>query len=191
MRIRNDEEESTLASVRVFLDYIRQNYGETLKRVANLVSNSEITFDLMYAIHIPGTICIHQCAVTREPRALRLLSSQMMSDNCGQLYYLTLEGLEASSNEDDDDEEPENKGWTTNHVKGNEGNERRKTANGTARLGMTEVHLIVREFEGVEKIYELSRLSNPPLRMPLVPDSLQFCREYIEQLTAQGEGYAS
>ena len=61
-----------------------------------------------------------------------------------------------ATNEDDDDEEPENKGWTTNHVKGNEGNERRKTANGTARLGMTEVHLIVREFEGVEKIYEQS-----------------------------------
>lgn len=45
--------------------------------------------------------------------------------------------------------------------------------------------------KGVQKIYELTRLANPPLHMPLGKDSVGFIREYAAGLTKTVEEYAS
>lgn len=45
--------------------------------------------------------------------------------------------------------------------------------------------------KGVHKIYELSQLSNPPLRLPLGPDGVKFVRDHIAELSAEVDKYAS
>ena len=49
---------------------MRKNYRQTLARIASLVSHGEITFDLLYAILVPGTVIVRRCPTTRETRAV-------------------------------------------------------------------------------------------------------------------------
>ena len=45
--------------------------------------------------------------------------------------------------------------------------------------------------KGVEKLYELSLLDSPPLRLPLGPDGVQWVREHIASLSTDVDKYAS
>ena len=45
--------------------------------------------------------------------------------------------------------------------------------------------------KGVQRIFDLTRLSDPPLRMPLGKDSVGFIRGYAAELTNMVEEYAS
>ncbi|RDX50936.1 NAD(P)-binding protein [Lentinus brumalis] len=45
--------------------------------------------------------------------------------------------------------------------------------------------------KGVQKIYELTQLDNPPLRMPLGKDSVNFIQQFAAELTKSAEEYAS
>ncbi len=45
--------------------------------------------------------------------------------------------------------------------------------------------------KGVQKIYELSQLSDPPLRLLLGKDSNAYIGEYLEQVTREMKEYAS
>lgn len=45
--------------------------------------------------------------------------------------------------------------------------------------------------KGVEKVWELTRLENPPYHLPLGKDSLKFLKDKGEELTKAVEGYAS
>ena len=101
-QIRTEEEEAVLASVGVLLDYMRKNYRQTLARIDSLLSHSEITFDLMYAILIPGTVFVYPCSVTRELRAMRLEAGRLGVDQCGRpCYQLLLEGIDSAQGEYD------------------------------------------------------------------------------------------
>ena len=99
-----EEESRVLASLSVFLDYIRKNYRQTLARIASLVEHSEITFDLLYAILVPGTIFLRRDPITRETRAMRLVTASKGQNSCGPYYSLCLAGLEASAGDDDADD---------------------------------------------------------------------------------------
>ena len=44
--------------------------------------------------------------------------------------------------------------------------------------------------KGVQKIYELTQLADPPLHLPLGLDSVRFVREYISELSREVEQYA-
>ena len=45
--------------------------------------------------------------------------------------------------------------------------------------------------KGVEKLYELSLLEEPPRRLPLGPDRVQWVREHIASLSTDVDRYAS
>ena len=92
-----------LKSLGVLLAHMRKHYKQTLARIASLVGNQEITFDLLYAILLPGTVIIRRCPVTRETRALKLLASYQCTNGCGQKYWsLDCEYLEFATGEDED-----------------------------------------------------------------------------------------
>ena len=76
---RTEEEQCALLSLRVLLDHLRQNYGQTLSGISGLLANDSITFDLLYTILIPGTIFLQQCPTTHELQALRLRTTRKSS----------------------------------------------------------------------------------------------------------------
>ena len=100
---------------------------------------------------------MHACPVTNEPRALRLLASRKASDQSGPCYVLTLEGLEALPANGSSDSG--GKRWTAGLEK-EEGKGKKKHGKcggetaGDARFGLAEVALSIRQFDGVEKIYD-------------------------------------
>ena len=132
-----------LASLRVFLDYMRRNYKQTLARISSLVSHGEITFDLLYAILVPGTIIIKRDTVTRETRAVRLLNASKQVTSCGQFYRLSCECLEEIATENEDDNKTI--GWS-------DADETQKVR----RFGWVGHGVSIADFNGVEKISALS-----------------------------------
>ncbi len=144
-RSRTEEEERVLSSLRVLLDWLRRNYRQTLARISSLVSHGEITFDLLYAILLPGTIIVRRCPITHETRALRLIKSEKFVNLCGQQYYgLDCDGLEEMVNEDEDADN--SIGWSDEDMAACSG----------ARFGFVETRALISYFSGVERINTLS-----------------------------------
>ncbi|PIL28925.1 hypothetical protein GSI_08972 [Ganoderma sinense ZZ0214-1] len=139
---RTDEDERVLKSLGVLLAHMRKHYRQTLARIATLVANREITFDLLYAVLLPGTVIIRRCPVTRETRALKLLVANQYTNSCGQKYWsMECEYLECTTSEDED--ASQDIGWGEN------------TAS-PVRFGMSDAGAQIRWFDGVEKISSLS-----------------------------------
>ncbi|KZV98726.1 P-loop containing nucleoside triphosphate hydrolase protein [Exidia glandulosa HHB12029] len=92
------EDESTMADhLKLLLDYIRAEHASTLAEIASLLSHSEITFDLMWSILLPGTVFFTHCSVTGEPRAYRLISSDKLTPHGGVPFWrLECEYIEAT-----------------------------------------------------------------------------------------------
>ena len=139
---RTEEDERVLASLRVLLSYLRKNYRQTLARIDSLLSNGEITFDLLYALFVPGTIVLRRCPITREPRAMRLVSASQCSDQCGPYYSLNLTGLESAAGDGYSGGDPSEQdiGWSDEeHGSG-------------PRFGFAESSCVLRSFPGVARI---------------------------------------
>ncbi len=134
-------------SLRILLEWIRSNYRQTLARISSLVSHGEITFDLLYAILLPGTIIVRRCPTTRETRAIRLSSAQKLVNSCGQQFYaLNCEGLEEMVDEVEDENTDNSIGWSDDDLAARSG----------ARFGFVGTRAVVNYFDGVEKINTLS-----------------------------------
>lgn len=147
-RTRTEDEDRVLTSLRVLLEWLRTNYRQTLARVSSLLANGEITFDLMYALLVPGSIIIRRCPVTRETRALRLVSAHRQKNNCGEFFALDCVGVEemvgdGDNDDDDDDGRPTMLGWTDDDLK-------------KRQFGMVTDRAVVWEFPGVQKINTLA-----------------------------------
>ena len=141
-----EEDTRVLAALRVFLSYIRKNYRQTLARVASLTAHSEITFDLLYAVLVPGSVILRRCPITRETRAMRLVTAIKGMNQSGPYYSLCLAGLEASAAGDDADDPDAEIGWEDDDA---------RHAAGT-RFGYGESYVTLRHFNGVHKIHALS-----------------------------------
>ncbi|KAI9068180.1 P-loop containing nucleoside triphosphate hydrolase protein [Trametes sanguinea] len=60
------------------LTYLKDTYSSTLDSLASLLEHGEITFDLLWALFVPGKTTIYTlCPVTSEPRALRLVHAEL------------------------------------------------------------------------------------------------------------------
>ncbi|KAI0771305.1 P-loop containing nucleoside triphosphate hydrolase protein [Trametes elegans] len=58
--------------------YLKETYGSTLENLASLLEHDEITFDLLWALFVPGKTTIYMlCPITSEPRALRLVHAEL------------------------------------------------------------------------------------------------------------------
>ncbi|PIL28926.1 hypothetical protein GSI_08973 [Ganoderma sinense ZZ0214-1] len=138
---RTEDDDCVLKSLGVLLAHMRNHYKETLARVATLVKNHEITFDLLYTILLPGTVIIQRCPVTREAQALKLLTASLRFSGVQKYWSLRCEYLQYVTSEDRDTEQ--NTGWGDNTAQ-------------PARFGMLGAHAHIYEFDGVEKINTLS-----------------------------------
>ena len=135
LKQRTEDDECTVKALGVFIHYVRKNYRHTLSRIRNLLSDGEITFDLFYALLVPGEVFVIRCPVTDEPHAMRLLSWALIKEaESGPFYSLRLESLATAVGATGSD--------GINHIGSN--------------FGMLECHHSVHEFKYVERIRDQS-----------------------------------
>ncbi|KAI0672077.1 P-loop containing nucleoside triphosphate hydrolase protein [Trametes maxima] len=68
----------THAHLSHLLSYLRETYGSTLDSLASLLQHGEVTFDLLWALFVPGKTTLYTlCPITSEPRALRLVHAEL------------------------------------------------------------------------------------------------------------------
>ncbi|KAH9834771.1 P-loop containing nucleoside triphosphate hydrolase protein [Rhodofomes roseus] len=79
----SSEEVHILDSLRVLVDYLRENHQITISKIHNLLTHGEITYDLIYAILIPGTLLVTTDNATGEPCAL-----QLHNYTAGPMFYM-------------------------------------------------------------------------------------------------------
>jgi hypothetical protein len=85
----SQEDKYVATSVKVLIDCLRNDYKRTLGTIHNLTSHHEITYDLLYAIMLPGTTLVATCPVTDEPRAFRLVSTNSVEDGvCSRMELI-------------------------------------------------------------------------------------------------------
>ena len=92
--MRRPEDTHTLNSVNLLTSTIANDYRVTLATINRLLSHSEITFDLIYAILIPHSIMVTRCAITGLPRLFELISWQRICINGVGVYQLQLESVD-------------------------------------------------------------------------------------------------
>ena len=139
---RTEEDDCVLKSLELLLAYMRKHYVETLARIASLVKNHEITFDLLYAILLPGSVIVRCCPVTREIRALKLLSAGQHTHpfTKERSWNLHCEYLEFTNNEEENAKQGIGSG---------------DNAGPPIRFGMLDTDARITSFGGVEKINSL------------------------------------
>ena len=77
--------------VQVLVDYLQQDHQATISQIESLLVHGEITYPLLYAILIPGTVLISTDPATGEPCAQKLSAAVPA---CGALM-LNCIGLDA------------------------------------------------------------------------------------------------
>lgn len=89
------EETHVLTATGILVDYLRRDYRVTLTTFKNLSSHGEITFELLYALMVPRSILVTTCPVTKEPRALELISINKVKTMSGYFYDMLCESIDA------------------------------------------------------------------------------------------------
>ena len=130
---RSPEEENTLTGVVALLKYLHEDHGATIAEIANLLENKEITYELLYAILVPGALLV---STTGELCAYELKS--YVKQCAGYVMQCeTLDAIDIPKSEDAEDSvQPE-------------------TLVGPARFGRVQRTLSIERFEGVVKIAAL------------------------------------
>lgn len=144
-RNRSAEESHIATSIGVLLDYIRSDYRTTLASIANLTAHGEITFDLLYAVMVPRSILVTECPITKEPRALQLVSVSKVCTLTGGLVDMVCESIDAFDTESQID--PRGTGPSAEV-------EAQKAGAGKA-FGRVQHRVIIPLFKGTRKIASL------------------------------------
>ena len=158
-----------MKTVGVLTEYIRRDFKTTLATVANLTAHGEINFDVLYAILVPRTILITTDNITREPRAVRLISATLAAGMCGPTYNLFCESIDAV------DEYKARPGGDMSPD-----TEVRPVSNGSA-FGKVHHQIPIYPFDGTVKIKSLSAY---PLKFHPDPEGL------TKRLIARGKKWA-
>ncbi|KAJ7931911.1 P-loop containing nucleoside triphosphate hydrolase protein [Mycena leptocephala] len=72
----DSNEGATNEHLDLLIGFLESEYAPTLQKIRTLVDHAEITFDLIWAIFVPGEIIFARCKTTGEPRAFRLKKIQ-------------------------------------------------------------------------------------------------------------------
>ncbi|PCH35814.1 nucleoside triphosphate hydrolase protein [Wolfiporia cocos MD-104 SS10] len=86
-----------LAHLNHLLSYLTTTHEETLAILTSLLEHGEISFDLLWALYVPGkTVLYMHCPVTGEPRCVRLVNAELRTSmDSSQYWRLTVEYIEA------------------------------------------------------------------------------------------------
>ncbi|THG95113.1 hypothetical protein EW026_g6481 [Hermanssonia centrifuga] len=141
---RSQEESYILSSVEVLVEYLRKDYKSTIAQIENLTSHGEITFDLLHTVMVPRSTLATVCPITGEPRALHLVSATKIVTQCGALYDLLCESIDAIDNANTD-------GWGSD----NSTEAEVRKAGGGLQFGKVQNRVIIPEFGGTIDINTL------------------------------------
>jgi hypothetical protein len=112
----------------LLIEFLETEYAPTLRKIANLVTHGEITFDLLWAILLPQSVIFTSCHTTSEPRAVRLRRISQYTGMFSSYWNLDCEYFEASE----------------------------EFASTGQQFGLATMKLEIPKFDGVVKIAELS-----------------------------------
>lgn len=107
---RTLEENYVLTAIGILIDYLRKDYKLTLATFKNLTSHGEINYELLYALLVPRSTLVTTCPVTKEPRALELISVNKVKTLSGFFYDLLCESIDAV-----DDDGSYSNNWGNDH----------------------------------------------------------------------------
>ena len=80
------EDEQTTEHLSFLIDFLEE-YHSTLKKINTLLSNDEISLELLWAIMAPRSILFTSCQTTSKTRAVRLLEVTQLSGRDGVLHW--------------------------------------------------------------------------------------------------------
>lgn len=90
---RSSDEELQLTSTAALLEYLREEHGHTIARLGTLLAQEEMTFNMLYAILIPGTLFVGSDSSAEEVSVVRLKGHTYDVDS--RTYTLRCEGIAA------------------------------------------------------------------------------------------------
>ncbi|KAJ7200434.1 P-loop containing nucleoside triphosphate hydrolase protein [Mycena pura] len=122
------EESTTKEHLSFLVKFLESEYATLLKEARNLLQQGEITFDLLWAVFVPGEVIFAPCETTGEPRAFRLWNTRKRSDWNSTWWNLTCEYVEAMDNASVKEQQ----------------------------FGLAYHNITIKEFDGVRKIAELA-----------------------------------
>ena len=91
---RSEEDNHVLSSVELLNSTIASDYRHTLATIERLTSHNEITFEYLYAILVPRTLMVTECAITGEPRLFELASWTRGVVEGIPIYQLSLQRID-------------------------------------------------------------------------------------------------
>ncbi|KAK1232481.1 hypothetical protein PQX77_004383 [Marasmius sp. AFHP31] len=91
---RTAMENYILSSVELLLSFLHTDFQATIRRIESHKAHRETSFDLLYAILVPGTLLVAQCAVTGGPRLFKIVSwNRVITPNCS-FYQVNVESVD-------------------------------------------------------------------------------------------------
>ena len=88
----NDDEDSpkVAAHLHYFIELLEKEYAQKLTTLAALLAESQITFEYVWGLFVPGSIILTHCQLTNEPLAVRLISCNLVPGQNGAPPYWSL-----------------------------------------------------------------------------------------------------
>jgi hypothetical protein len=91
-------DKSALDHVRLLLNHVNSAYASVSARLAELLANNDITYDLLWALFKPNSMVYTRCVGTKEPRCIKLnfteerMTKQHVKYFHVEGYYLDFDG---------------------------------------------------------------------------------------------------
>ncbi|KAJ8089446.1 hypothetical protein PM082_014695 [Marasmius tenuissimus] len=91
---RTTMENHILSSVDLLLKFLHTDFQATIRRIESHKAHQETSFDLLYAILVPGTLLVAQCAITGGPRLFKLVSWNRVVTPLHSFYQVNVESVD-------------------------------------------------------------------------------------------------
>lgn len=88
------DDTKVVVQLRFFVGLLRKEYASKLEKLANLLAEKQISFDLLWGAFVPGSILITHCSNTGEPLMVRLISCKLVQSMCGPSWSLQCDNIE-------------------------------------------------------------------------------------------------
>ncbi|KAG7090338.1 hypothetical protein E1B28_009458 [Marasmius oreades] len=83
-----------LSSVNLLLNFLHTDFQTTIHRINTHKAHRETSFDLLFAILVPRTLLVTECAITGRPRLFKLMSWTRVVTNTCSYYQLFCESMD-------------------------------------------------------------------------------------------------
>ncbi|KAF7798033.1 hypothetical protein EIP86_009245 [Pleurotus ostreatoroseus] len=84
----DEDTPSVIAQLRFFTALLRKEHASKLKTLTDLLTENQITFELVPIAFTPGTVLLTHCSLTGEPLMVRLKSCIHQLNSCGRFWAL-------------------------------------------------------------------------------------------------------